>query len=277
MSRKILFTISFALIICNNAFAQQQTKRTYTKSDFINVDGGSLKERVERAFKQFKDSNQGDSVWIAYHFSPRGGVSYGPFSGMIYHDDGIRLERRDDPASAAVFLLTDATGSQPKFTKVKMLNLSEPYTFENRPVYWLGNADSSQSITFLESLMSVDKENKELVRCSLRAISLHESPRVIPLLKEFATKESNVELQRAALSNIARLKTQESLDTLIELYDSSKVDSIKEEIINGLARDDSRKASEKLLSIAKNDPDPKMRQRAVRNISRQRGAGVWVN
>jgi HEAT repeats len=276
---RIVFAIAWSLFLLGFAFGQQQAKRTYTKADFINVDGGSLNERVERAVKQFKSSSQGETLWIAYHFPAREGVSYGPFTGMIYYDNGIRLERRDDPAQAAAFFLTDATGSQPKFKSIRTLNMSEPYVFEDRPVYWLGNVDAAQSIALLEGVMRAEKDSKDLPRGALRTIAVHDNPRVIPLLKEVATKESNTELQRSAVSNLARVKTPESLDVLIDLYDNATVDSVKEEIIGGIARDESRKATDKLLAIAKNDPNPKMRQRAIRRLSSHRGAGtgIWFN
>jgi hypothetical protein len=276
---RIVFAIAWSLFLLGFAFGQQQAKRTYTKADFINVDGGGLNERVERAFKQFKSSSQGETLWIAYHFPAREGVSYGPFTGMIYYDNGIRLERRDDPAQAAVFILTEATGSQPKFKSIRTLNMSEPYVFEDRPVYWLGNVDAAQSIIMLEGVMRAEKDSKDLPRGAMRAIAVHDNPRVVPLLKEVATKETNTELQRSAVSNLARVKTQESLDVLIDLYDNATVDSVKEEIIGGIARDESRKATDKLLAIAKNDPNPKMRQRAIRRLSSHRGAGtgIWFN
>jgi hypothetical protein len=276
---RIVFAIAWSLFLLGFAFGQQQAKRTYTKADFINVDGGSLNERVERAVKQFKSSSQGETLWIAYHFPAREGVQYGPFTGMIYYDNGIRLERRDDPAQAAAFFLTDATGSQPKFKSIRTLNMSEPYVFEDRPVYWLGNVDAAQSIALLEGVMRAEKDSKDLPRGALRTIAVHDNPRVIPLLKEVATKESNTELQRSAVSNLARVKTPESLDVLIDLYDNATVDSVKEEIIGGIARDESRKATDKLLAIAKNDPNPKMRQRAIRRLSSHRGAGtgIWFN
>ncbi len=277
--RKIYYLFAFIglLILYGSVSAQERARRTFTRADFINVEGGSLSERVDRAFKQFKSSNQGDSVWIAYHFPARDGVSYGPFTGMVHYDDGIRLERRDDPSQAAVFLLTDATGSQPKFKSVKTLSMSEPYVFENRPVYWLGNVDSGQSITLLEGTMRAEKENNDLAKGAMRAIAVHNDTRVVPLLKEIAAKETNIDLQRSAASNLARVKTPDSLDALIELYDNATVDSLKEEVIGGISRNDTRKATDKLLAIAKNDPNPKMRQRAIRRLSTQRGTGIWVN
>lgn len=279
MSRCHMIALLFIglFIAAHSALAQDQTIRTYTRADFINVDGGNLNERIERAVKQFKGSNAGDSFWIAYHFPARDGVSYGPFSGSIYYDEGIKFEYRDDPSSAAAFLLTDATGSNPKFKSVKTLNLSEQYVFENRPVYWLGNVDGGQSVSFLEQTMRADQENINLARGVLRALAVHDDPGVISLLKETAVKQASIDLQRSAISNLARLRTPESLEALIDLYEKSTDLSLKEEIISGIARNDTRKATDKLLTIARNDPNPKLRQRAIRRLSSKRGTGIWFN
>ncbi len=274
----ILPAIGALLIAFASTFAQDQQTKNYTKTDFINVDGASLNDRIERAVRQFKSSRQGDTVWLAYHFPPREDAYVGMFSGVYYRDsDGIKLERKEDPNQVAVFLLTDATGSQPKFTKVKTFNLAEPYVFENRPVYWLGNVDANQSVAVIESAMRANMQSKDLTRGALRAIAVHNSPRAIPLLKDVASKETDVELQRSAISNLSRIKTQDGLDALSDLYDNAGSDTLKEEIIAGIARNESRKATDKLLAIAKNDPNPRMRQRAIRRLSTNRGPGVWVN
>jgi len=273
--RKVSIIIAMSMAVAVT-FAQDQ--RNYTRSDFINVDGSNLNDKIDRAVKQFKAAKQGDTVWLAYHFPAREDARVGMFSGTVYRDsDGIRLERSEDTTQIAVFLLTDASGSQPKFVRIKTLNLSEPFVFENRPVYWLGNIDASQSIAALESAMRADAQSRELARGSLRAISVHDSPRSISFLKEVAAKEADIEIQRSAVSNLARVKTQEGLNALIELYDGATNAALKEEIIGGIARNESRKAIDKLQSIAKNDADPKMRQRAIRRLSTSRGSGVWIN
>lgn len=277
MARSFLVALLCLFIASNSVPAQDQMVRTYTRTDFINIDGGSLNDRIERAVKQFKGSNAGETFWIAYHFPALDGVPFGPFAGSIYYDDGIKLEHRDDPSSAAVFLLTDATGSEAKFKSVKTLSLSERYIFENRPVYWLGNVDGGQSLTFLEQTMRADQGNINLARGVLRALAVHDNPGVVSLFKETATKDSSIDLQRSAISNMARRKTPDSLDALFDLYEKSTVVSLKEEIISGIARDNTRKATDKLLSIARDDPNPKLRQRAIRGLSTKRGTGFWFN
>jgi hypothetical protein len=270
-----LSIIALALAIAP-AFAQDQ--RNYTKADFIKVDGSSLNDKIDQAVKQFKSSKQGDTVWLAYHFPPREDSHVGMFSGTVYRDsDGVKLERKEDTTQIAVFLLTDVTGSQPKFTRVKTFNLSEPLVFENRPVYWLGDIDANQSIAVIEGAMRADAQNRDLGRGALRAISVHNSPRAISLLKDVATKDPDIELQRSAISNLSRVRTDEGLNALVELYDSASNDTLKEELISAIARNEGRKAMDKLQSIAKNDASPKMRQRAIRRLSTVRGTGIWVN
>lgn len=284
MSRKVLLIVTALAFLLSFAatYAQDKPKRTYTKAEFVNVDGGNLADKIERAFRQFKSAGQGDSVWIAYHFPAREGSYIGPFSGTVYYDDGIRLERKDDVTQAAVFLLTDASGSSPNVKRVKTISLKEDFVFEDRMVYWLGNADSNQSLNYLSSLARQankdDKNSLELARGALRAIGSHDSSRAVSMLKEFAVQDSTVELQRSAVSNLSRFRTAEGTDALISLYDNARDDAVKDEIISGLARSKERRAADKLLNIAQNDPNPKMRRSAVRRISTANSSsGIWIN
>lgn len=282
MSRKsiLIFAVIAFLLSFAATFAQDRPKRTYTKAEFVNIDGGNLTDRIERAFRQFKSSNQGDSAWLAFHFPAREGSYIGPFAGTVYYDEGIKLERKDDPSQAAIFLLTDASGSSLKVTRVKTISLKEDFVFEDRMVYWLGNADANQSLNYLATLAKQgkdDKESKELARGAMRAIGCHDSSRAVSLLKEFATQESTQDLQRSAVSNLSRFKTAEGADALISLYDSARDEGVKDEIIAGLSRSTERKAADKLLNIAQSDPDPKMRQRAVRRLSAANTQIRWVN
>lgn len=260
------------------ALGQQPAQRVYSRADFINVDGGSLTDRIGRAVRQFKDSKAGDSVWLIYQFPINELISIGPFSGNVYHDgDGIRLVRQDNPQGAAVVLLAETTGSQPVFTRVKTLDMSEPYVFEDRPVYWLGSAQADESVSQLDAILRSQPADKVLVRGSLRAIGAHKSGRVVTLLKGYIEKEPTLELQRNAVSYLGRVGTSESLDALLALFEGNNNEGVKEEVINALGRHNDKRAGDKLLAIAKNDPNPKFRQSAIRRLSSRSNLPFAVN
>lgn len=262
-----ILTVAFCMVaVLSSTAAQDQAVRRYTKADFVKVEGGSLSERIDRAFRQFKSSGQGETVWLAWHFRARDGVSYSPFGSMSYFDNGIRFEKRDSPNAAAIFLLVDATGAAPKFKRLTLLNLDDPYVFEDRTVYWLGDIETAQSIDYLEKTFLSAATERELSRGALRAISVHEGDQSIALLRKFAGADADPEIRKAAVTGLARVRTPAATDVLIDLYDSAGNDDLKREIINGLSRSAEPKAADKLKAIAKGDPDPKLRQRAIQRM-----------
>lgn len=266
--KSLINAVVVCLLVIGAVFAQATSHRNYSRADFVNIEGGSLSDRIARATRQFRDSKAGDTVWLAYHFPANEEISIGPFSGTIYRDeDGIRLVRRDDPQGTSIVLLVETSSAQPVIRRIRTLNLSEPYVFEDRPVYWLGNIDANESVGYLESAMRSQPAEKDIVRGALRAIGSHQGSRVVPLLREVAQKDATEEFQRAAISNLGRVGSAESIEALIGLYESSTVDVLKEEVISALGRQKERRAADKLLSIAKNDTNPKLRQAAIRRLS----------
>lgn len=281
MLRQLMFVSLLLAVISGLALAQSPAARTYTRADFINVDGGSLNEKLDRAVQQFKASRQGDSCWVAYHFPVRESAGYGIFSGWNYSDgDGIRLVKRDDPAGAAIFLLADLSSGKTQYTRVKTLNLTEPYTFENRPVYWLGNVEVGQSLAQLETLLranQTDTSEKSVVRNIVRAISYHDSPRVVTLLEEVAQKEQSFELQRTAISSLGSIGSKESLDVLDKLFNNASV-TLKREIVRAYRyagdRANEKRVLDRLTALAKSSEPTEVRTEAVRRIASFRGDAV---
>lgn len=273
-----LLLAAFFFLFAATALAQE-TGRTYTRADFVNIDGGSLQEKIDRAVQQFKGTRQGDTVWIAYHFQSRDGIQLGPFSGSVYRDsDGIQLTYRENPDGAAVFFLVDTTGSRPVFTRVKTLNVNEPYLFENRPVYWLGNVDTGQSLAQLETIMRGDPENKDKVRGALRAIGAHNNPRVIPMLKDVALKDKTLDIQRSAITYLARIPAKESLDALDELFAAADSVAIKQAIVSAYTttgdRVSERRVLDRLTAIAKSEERIEVRAEAINRIAGFRGDAI---
>jgi HEAT repeat protein len=281
MLRQALLASIVILTFVGIAIAQTPTTRVYTRADFINVDGASLSEKIERAVQMFKATRQGDSVWLAYHFPVRANAGFGQFNGWVYSDgDGIRLEKRDDPAGAALFLLADLSSGKTVFTRVKTLNINEPYTFENRPVYWFGNIEAGQSVAQLETLLRANLDqngDKSLIRSLTRALSHHNSPRVVPLLEEIIQKEQSYDLQRAAISNLGSIGSKESLDVLDKLFGSASL-TLKRDIVRAYSyagdRANEKRVLDRLTALAKSSEPIEVRTEAVRRIASFRGDAI---
>ena len=98
--------------------------KEYTRADFIKVDGANLNDKITRAVAQCKVTKPSDGCWLAWHYPVRASLGGTDFHGFYYRDDdGIKLERREDPKQTAVFLLADIAGAQTNFKRVKTLNL----------------------------------------------------------------------------------------------------------------------------------------------------------
>ncbi len=280
MLRQLMFVGLLLTLFVTLATAQTAATRTYTRADFVNVDGGSLNDKLDRAIQQFKASKQGDSCWLAYHAPVRVNANYG-MSNWSYSDgDGIRLERRDDPAGAAVFLLADLSTGKTVYTRVKTLNVNEPYQFENRPVYWLGNVDAGQSLAQLETLLranQADTSEKSIVRNIVRAISYHDHPRSVALLEEVAQKEQSFELQRSAIASLGGIGSKEGLDALDKLFNNASP-ALKKEIVRAYRyagdRANERRVLDRLTALAKSNETVEIRAEAVRRIAGFRGDAV---
>ncbi len=264
-----------------------QTKtvvKEYTRADFINVEGANLNDKLTRAVAQCRAAKLSESCWLAWHFPVRENARAGEWHGFYYRDDdGIKLERREDPKQTAVFLLADITGSQTNYKRVKTLNLGEPYVFENHPVYWLGDIEVTQSITLLDTLQrEVNAESKTdaaRARSALRAIGSHDSPRALSLLKD-ASKSTNAEVRGTALSSLGNLKLAEADTVLIELFEQSADETFKEEVIRRLGYSETKQALDKLQAIAQRDASARLRKAAVRQLMRTSGSafdaeGSW--
>ncbi|NOT60240.1 MAG: hypothetical protein HOP19_08440, partial [Acidobacteria bacterium] len=156
MFRHLLFAAVLAGACFTAPVSNAQNKtavKEYTRADFINVEGASLNDKLTRATAQCRAAKLSESCWLAWHFPVREKARASEFHGFYYRDDdGIKLERREDPKLTAVFLLADITNSQTVYQRVKTLNLGEPYVFEKHPVYWLGDIEATSSIAQLDTL-----------------------------------------------------------------------------------------------------------------------------
>ncbi len=90
--------------------------------------------------------------------------------------------------------------------------------------------------------------------------------RVVKRLMAIAKSDADLNMQREAIRRIS-IRDDDGVTALIEIYNGASSDAVKEEVINRLGQSQNRKAADKLLAIAKDEANPKLRQSAVRKLS----------
>lgn len=137
----------------------------------------------------------------------------------------------------------------------------------------IGSDDSTGVLLQLYDSLD-NKELKKEVISHLRG-GKENNRKIIEKLRQIGQSSSDPELREAAIRRLSRIQDAESAGALISLYDNSKEAKTRENIIRGLGVNGSKKAIEKLMSIAKSDPDPQMRLHAVRRLGALSSGEAW--
>jgi beta-lactamase regulating signal transducer with metallopeptidase domain len=124
---------------------------------------------------------------------------------------------------------------------------------------------------------------KQTVRGALAQDDKNRQPTIpetelLNLLVDVVKRDSDPNVRAEALQGITRLRSDASINSLVQLYDSSGDVKVKGEIIPYLLRREGRdskvdnsKAVAKLISIAKSEQNEELRNKAVRYLGAVRG------
>jgi len=104
---------------------------------------------------------------------------------------------------------------------------------------------------------------------------------LLGVLTDIVKRDADPTVRGEALQGIIRFRSDASVNTLLQLYDSLTDAKVKTEIINNLLRrkGDNAKATAKLVSIAKTEKDEELRKQALRqllNLKGDEGAGSLI-
>jgi HEAT repeat protein len=125
---------------------------------------------------------------------------------------------------------------------------------------------SSKDIDFLRDLYGkIDSDHaKEQIISSISETG--GSSNVAWLIGIVKNDKESIRLRQRAAQSAERAGTPAA--DLVKLYDASDMTQIKETVIGVLAQNGTRMATDKLLAIAKTDPNYSLRRRAVNSLSR---------
>jgi HEAT repeat protein len=291
----ILASLVLAAVLTTLAVAQTQRER------FIQVEGPSLRARLDAAVKQARGSAQ-TPFWVAYAFDVRPGVavdaSFTNFRGTTttLSDTSIAIGETSgsvaETRNLGVFLL-HAAGGNP-ITRLEVYNLDRQRDYSRYPVYWIGRATNEESLNLLRGLATTSQEQR-VPEKAVVAIGLHDDPAVAGLLKEMFRTSPSEKLRNSAvfwlgqiggeqafLTDIVRNEQEsvkvrknaafaigvgrdvEALTALQSLYGSVTNREVKDQIIFAASiNNDSDRGADFLIKVASDEPDMKLKKQAI--------------
>ena len=283
-----------------------------THASFVNLEGDDLETRLNAAHRRARAeaaSRPEPLYWVAYKFTVRPNVSVdavlsnaaglnAELGGVITGNVG-EYETRD----LGVFLLyADVAGREPEPSRAEIYNLGRERVYEGRPVYWLGEGATVESLKLLESLLRTTKDESVGGKLT-QAIALHEGEQAetllaelargsshvavragavfwlgrfgvnLPLVEEVAgdARESLVVRQQAILS-IGKSRAAGALDALRRLLGVVEEHALREAVVNAIAKSRQPGADELLKSYAESGDDAGLQRRAQMQLLKASGA-----
>ncbi len=187
--------------------------------------------------------------------------------------------------------------------EITLSNISMAVDLENLPLLWLGTADHTESIAFL------DRQYKQAKGISLKeelvsAVGLHRGEKlaaafltevlnsradgdlrekavfwlaeqdqsgVLPLLERTARNDADAGVREQAVFGISRIDSEAATERLIDMARHLDNPNTREKAIFWLGQKASQKAAENLEDIAVNDPNVEIQKKAVFAISQLPG------
>jgi len=273
-----LAALSVSLAAVSAAAAPAQESSQFLKGKVVkwNEAALSLEKRLNAARDHFRASNLGDLYFTGYLFPSRNKIHHhlhgqgGPFQVMV-EDGEIKfrgqgnsesIESDDLAGPAALLLLNSLAPPRAGTLSAHLIDPEVSYEFKKVPVYWLGSLEADPSIAFL--VKEFERGAEELQESLLFIISQHNTPRSFDFLKTIALSASrSLEIRKNAVFWIGNSRDSRSLDLLKEVFDNTRNEELKEQVVFALTLTDRREAVAELIRIAKSDPALEVRKKAI--------------
>ncbi len=205
------YVLLLALTICDLTISatSEMPKETNsvqtTNQNFIQVDGSSLKSKMDSAVRLGRSNARNGRFWVAYGFNVKPGVTLGGNYRVSKNDhqdfegkEGGRKNYSKEPETrnAAVFLQRDAANDN--IAKIEMYDLDRPNDYGGYQVYWLGSISNDESLSFLRELV-VSETSQKVGEHAIAALAMHNDGRVGQLLEGIVRDVKAEEIRKSAV------------------------------------------------------------------------------
>ena len=132
-----------------------------------------------------------------------------------------------------------------------------------KAVFWLGQVDGEESLDVLVDLLSQTRETK-LKEKIVFSLSQHDSDRSASVLIDLAKNERNREVRKKAIFWLGQLAGRKTLQVLGDIVEDDDETEIKTKAVFAISQhQDTDLAFDMLMNIAKNNPNPHVRKKAI--------------
>lgn len=197
----------------------------------------------EKALSRIK--RDGDNIRV-YHYGP-------DFSG--------KEEDNKNPASRMVVFLHKKVGNSFEITDSTILNYGCTYNTDKLPVYWFGDAETSESFGFVKDLFKNGKG--KLKKHLLPVIAIHNHKNSIEFLYNVAKGDFPSDLRKNSVFWLGAVKDNRSVSYLKKLAENEDEFEIRKGIIFALYIHGSDEAVKELIKNAKKNSSTSIRKNAT--------------
>lgn len=244
-----------------------------------DVSGLSLSKRMAAAESAFQKSGGGDLFFIGYVFQSRHTIEWGDSHGrsgtytVTVSKDSIKMKRPsrqeenrhmssdEGGEPAGLLVLQKKSGRATEILDIQLMDLDNTYAFNEIPLYWLGEADTDESLAWLENTYARSEHNvrKDVIFLAYS----HDSDRSFDFLEKVALSDTSTKLRKDAIFWIGNLKSAYSLALLKNIMARETDTEVRKQVVFALHLSDDENAVRELIHLARQDKSSAVRKQAI--------------
>jgi beta-lactamase regulating signal transducer with metallopeptidase domain/HEAT repeat protein len=231
------------------------------------------------------------AYWIGYSVQPPSGLRGFLYSdrgatvfGSGFHMSGTFSGQFDDMRFPGVsiaplvgasepdrikLLFSFSGGTRPTLTRTHASSLALPVDLSGRPLFWLGDADTSQSLPVVARLFASQSDpttKSDLVT----ALGLHEdSSQVVPELVRILTGSTSTDVRSEAAERLGWHSTPASLAALERAARTDRAEDVRKDAVEAIGDLHMAEATPALIALAQTLDDREVRREAVETLGQR--------
>ena len=174
----------------------------------------------------------------------------------------LRSSRSENIRDKAIFALSQhRSGKGFAILREYAEDRNAPEDLRGKAIFWLGQRKGEERFNYLRGLYT-RLESRDLKDKVIFAMSQQKDEQSMQWLVDLASNSGEpIEMRKKALFWAGQ--SSNSSERLVSMYDRMREGELKEQMIFVLSQRRDRQALDKLMSIARNDPDREMRRKAM--------------